>query len=231
MHHSLNKLYNYLDDYGNVLASRTQVALQELDDLYRVSITITTYESIDLNLPEEKKYDFFGYLVTTPNEIEDGSPVFQVLSFSPGRLLSLFKFRFDERELYGTYNVFGEDDNGYEPFDRKLIKHIEIRLTEPGKEPVNNGTPHFSITEAQEVLRKKLAAYFTNEYRTGLYLGKTPAAYGIGVNITDSLELPEARLRDMTQQDELLEDLAGYNVTLLVVRAGKEYKVQYTLNL
>jgi len=234
MHHSLNSLYNYLDGQRNVLTGRVQLftlSRQEINQLKKCGVTIITSELTKSNSLVERTYNFLGYAQTTTNKIEDKSRLFEINAFFAGSPLWTFEFGFNDKKLYGTYETFGGRIEGYESFERKEIKALEVRFKNNEEQIDWNSKPAFVIIEAFEHLKRKLVQFFKTDSAFNIYKSNVPADTTLVISLTNDASIAKEKLTDLIKEDSLNEDLLDYNLTAIVVRNENMNKTIYVLDL
>lgn len=234
MHYSLNNLYNYLNDKGNVLTGRVQLftlSRQEINNLKKCGVTITTTDTTNTNSVIKRKYTFLGFAQTVTNKLEDKSRLFQINSFFRGSLLMTFEFGFNNKMLFGRYETFGGRIEGYEDFERKAIESIEVRFKNNGEEIDWDSKPSFVIIEAFEHLHRKLIDHFQNNSSFSIYRSNNPSDSSIVITTNEDVNLPKNKLLELIKQDGISEDLLNYNLTQILVRSDKSNKIVYILDL
>ena len=204
---------------------------QELNNLEKCGVTITTSDITDSNSLIKKTYHFIGFAQTITNKIEDKSPLFQINSFFRGNLLMTFEFGFNNKMFYSSYETFGGRIEGYEDFKRKEIETLEIRFKKSEEEIDWNSKPSFIIIEALENLKQKLADYFKDNSSFNFYRSNNPADSTILITIKNDTDLSRNKLMDFIKQDNINENLLSYNLTQIVIRSENSGKIQYILDL
>lgn len=233
MHYALTTLYSKLEELGNVLTGRVQVAIGDIRNQCKCSVKIITDEITQTNKIEEKSHHYSGFLVTTENKIENESAIFLVVPVYRNRvIIDYFEFGFSKRMLFGSYMK----SSGDYLFERKEIKRIDIRLVEPAPtgyvDPkILDKRPDFIITEAVDTLKNKLAAYFNNEKAISIYLNTNLHDTAIAITLTEGYNLPIEKLKDILNQDELSKNLMGYKLTQVLVRSEATNKISYVADL
>lgn len=234
MHHSLNKLFNYLEEHGNVLTGRVQLftlSRQELNRLKKCGVTITATELTSTNSLIEKTYHFLGFAQTTTNKVEDKSRLFEINAFFAGSPLWTFEFGFNDKKFYGTYETFGGRIEGYESFERKEIKSLEVRFKNNEEQIDWNSKPVFIIVEALEHLKRKLAQFFKSDSAFSIYKSNAPADTTLVIGLTNNDNISKEKLAELIKEDNLFENLLDYNLTAIVVRNENANKTLYVLDL
>jgi hypothetical protein len=234
MHYSLNNLYNYLNNEGNVLTGRLQLftlSRQQLNNLRKCGVTVTTTEVTNSHSVKKTTYKLLGFAQTATNKLDDKSPLFQINSFFRGTPLMTFEFGFNNNSLYGKYEAFGGRIEGYEEFERKEIESIEVRFKNNAEEIDWNASPSFTVIEALVHLNRKLDSYFKNSSPFNVYRSTNPDDSSIAITTKGDITLPKSKLIELIKEGSLNEDLLSYNLTQILVRPGKTKKIEYVLDL
>jgi len=167
------------------------------------------------------------------NEIESDSVLFLVVPVYRNRLiLDYFEFGFNNRTLFGSYMK----SSGNYLFERREIKKIEIRITEPG--PTGYVDPiilekeaDYIVVEAIESLKNRLTTYFNDEQAINIYLSNNLSEAAIAITLKDDFTLSEEKLQEILKKDSLSKDLIGYKITQVLVRSEKANKILYVTDL